>query len=77
MRGMNILAGMRPEARGRTMAGIGEALLLAGMLVRQPSDTACVCSRLAAARLLWPGLYRLFGSRKAQMAMSRRNLPRL
>ena len=51
MRDMNILASMRPEARGRTMAGIGEALLLAGMLVRQPSDTACVC-RLAAARVL-------------------------
>lgn len=45
------------------MAGIGEALL-----VRQPSDTACVCRRLAAARLVWPGLYRLFGSCKAQMA---------
>jgi hypothetical protein len=27
------------------MAGIDEALLLGGMLVRQPSDTACVCQR--------------------------------
>jgi hypothetical protein len=32
-------------------------MLASRMLVRQPPDTACVCSGLAA-RLLWPGLYR-------------------